>query len=247
MHGNEFSLGIVFLAGIVSFLSPCVFPIVPAYLSLISGLSFAELQQDDSVRHARWRLFGSALGFIFGFSIVIIGLLGGLVSLMGQLGDVWRFWFRAVGAIIVFLFALHMIGALRINAFYQERRFHLEQKQLGYFGSVLIGAAFAFGWSPCIGPILGGVLGLAAGTAKTGLLIAYTSGLAIPFLLAAVFVNAFLGAMHTVTRHMRTVEILSGVLLLVMGMLLLTGQLSVLSQQGGMLLEFSSRLEDLLR
>ncbi|HEY3376879.1 MAG TPA: cytochrome c biogenesis protein CcdA [Armatimonadota bacterium] len=251
MSGHELSLGLVFLAGMVSFLSPCVLPIVPAYLSLISGLSFEELQQEATVRIARWRLFGSAFAFILGFSIVTVLLLGSIASLISGMGGEWTTVIRWVGGLVVLVFSLHLMGVFRIKMFFREQRFHLRGKPWGLLGALLVGAAFAFGWSPCIGPILGGVLAFAAGTASPthvwGLFVAYTLGLAVPFMLAAVFVNLFLESLRKLTRHLRTVEVASGVLLFVMGVLLISNQLSFLSRHGGFLLELSNRLEGVLR
>lgn len=251
MVGHDFSLGLVFLAGMVSFLSPCVLPIVPAFLSLISGLSFEELAAEESVRKARWRLFSSALAFILGFSLVTILLLGGIASIASKLDGEWKLIFRWVGGGVVILFALHLIGLLRINALFKERRFHLDTRKFGILGALVVGAAFGFGWSPCIGPILGGVLAFAAGTATPAhawlLFVSYTLGLAVPFLLAAVFVNLFLGSMKKMTRHLRKVEIASGALLLLMGVLLITNELTWVSQNGGFLLDISQKVEGLLK
>lgn len=227
--------GVVFLAGMASFFSPCVLPIVPAYLSLISGLSFEELSQKDSLAGARWRLFGSALSFITGFSAVFILIFGGLVALFGELGP-WRMWLRDIFGVVAIIFALHMLGVFRINAFYRERRFHISGNRLGIAGAFLIGAAFAFGWTPCIGPILTSVLALAAGTQKVSLLIVYSLGLAIPFLFAALFVHLFLRSLRKVTKYLRAVEIFSGSLLLVMGLLLVTDNLGLLAN---LLMRFS--------
>jgi cytochrome c-type biogenesis protein len=251
MGGEQLSYGIVFLAGVLSFLSPCVLPIVPAYLSIISGLSFEQLQEADSVRQARGRLFGSALAFVLGFSIVTTIFLGGIASLITTLPDAWKLGMRWVGGAIVIIFALHLLGLFRIRALFAERRFHIDGKKLGIVGAALAGAAFGFGWSPCIGPILSGVLAYAAGTATpvTAWLYfaVYTLGLAVPFLLAAVFVNLFLQSMRKMTRHLRTVEIISGSLLLVMGVLLVTDQMTVINQFGGGLAELSGKLEGLLK
>ena len=235
LQGTEVTLGIAFLAGLVSFCSPCVLPIIPAYLSLISGLSFEEMQAVDSTRSARWRLFSSALAFVLGFSLVTILLMGGIVTLFAQLDDSWKDRLTWIGGGVVIILALHLIGLFRIKALFNERRFHLSGKKLGLLGALLAGIAFAFGWSPCIGPILGSVIMMAASTAKTVLLVSYTVGLALPFLLAAVFVNLFIGAMRKFTRHLRTVEIVAGALLLVMGVLLVTGQLSHVSQSAAFL------------
>lgn len=251
MHESGLSLGIVFLAGMVSFLSPCVLPIIPAYLTLISGLTFEQLSEAESVRKVRWRLFASALAFIVGFSLVTVLMLGGFASLITELGDAWQTAFRWIGGALVLVFALHMLGIFRINALFKERRFHLTDNKFGIAGAALIGAAFGFGWSPCIGPILGGVLGMAATSGSHAqvwtLLGAYTLGLAVPFMLAAVFVNLFLKSMHKITRHMRKIEIASGVLLLCMGVLLVTNQLTIISEHGGFLLALSQRLEGLFQ
>ena len=247
MHGTEVTVGIAFLLGLVSFVSPCVFPIVPAYMSVISGLSFEELQAADSVHRARWRLFASALAFVLGFSLITVLLMGGIVALFGQLDDSWKNGLRWAGGAVVMILALHMIGVFRIKALFNERRFHLNGNKLGLLGALLAGVAFAFGWSPCIGTTLGGVLAMAASSTKTVLLIAYTVGLAIPFLLAATFVNLFIGMMRNITRHLRTVEIVAGVLLLCMGVLLVTDQLSLLSQNATFLLAPSHKLEGLVR
>lgn len=203
------------------------------------------------MRQARGKLFSSAIAFILGFSLVTIFLLGGVASLVSEMGGVWKTIFRWVGGLVVILFSLHLIGLVRIQALFKERRFHLDMKKFGLLGVVVIGAAFGFGWSPCIGPILGGVLAFAAGTATPAhawmLFVSYTLGLAVPFLLAAVFVNLFLGSMRKMTRHLRTVEIVSGALLLVMGVLLVTNELSFVSQNGGLLLDISQKVEGLLK
>ena len=228
MTGSDISIGVVFLAGLASFFTPCVLPIMPVYLSLLSGLSFEEMQEESAIRGVRVKLVGNTVAFILGFGLVTVGLLGGIVAAMANLDEVWLSAFRIGGAVIVFILALHMIGVFRITALFKERRFHTAATKVGFLGAVLVGAAFAFGWTPCLGPVIGSVAGLAAGTAKTGLLLVYTLGLAIPFLFAAMFVNLFLASMRKLTKHLRTVEIVSGVLLLAMGVLLVTNQLSLL-------------------
>jgi len=250
MH-HELSYLMVFLAGMVSFLSPCVLPIVPAYLSLISGFSFEELQAQSSAQHTRWRLLISALAFILGFSIVTVVLLGGLASLVTTLGPGWRVGVRWVGGVIVISFALHLTGVFRIPVLFQERRFHLSNQKVSLVGAVLVGAAFAFGWSPCIGPILGSVLAFATGTATPTtawmLFVVYTLGLAVPFLLAALFAHLFLNSLRKMTRYLRAVEIGSGVLLFIMGVFLLTDQLGALSRYGGFLAGASETIEHWLQ
>jgi len=250
MH-HELSYLIVFLAGMASFLSPCVLPIVPAYLSLISGLSFEEIHEPSSAQQARWRLLTSALAFILGFSIVTVVLLGGLASLVTTLGPTGRAVVRWVGGGIVIIFALHLTGVFRIPVLFQERRFHLTNRKVGLVGAMLIGAAFAFGWSPCIGPILGSVLAFATGTATPAtawmLFLFYTLGLAVPFLLAALFAHLFLNSLRKMTRYLRAVEIGAGILLFIMGIFLLTDQLGALSRYGGFLAGASETIEHWLQ
>jgi len=232
LHGSELTLGIAFAAGVVSFLSPCVLPIVPAYLSVISGLSFEEMQTANSTAASRWRLFSSALAFVVGFSLVTVLMMGGIVTLFAELDDDIKTVITRIAGGVVMVLALHLIGVFRIQALFKERRFHLHGKYLGLLGALIAGVAFAFGWTPCIGPILGSVVAMAASTAKTVLLVSYTLGLALPFLLAALFINLFIGAMRHFTRHVRTVEIVAGCMLLVMGLLLVFDKLTLLSRMG---------------
>ncbi len=250
MDGNGISLAAVFLGGMASFVSPCILPIVPVYLSLISGLSFDELQEASSVRQARWRLFASALAFVLGFSVVTVLLLGTLASMVNELGDGWKMAIRWFGGAVVLVFALHLFGVFRINALFKERRFHITSNKFGVLGAAVIGAAFAFGWTPCIGTILFTVFTFAS-TASPAmvwwLFVTYTIGLAVPFILAAIFVNLFLGSLRKMTRHLRTVEIITGVLLLAMGVLLVTNQLTIISEHGRFLEPLNARLEDLFK
>jgi cytochrome c-type biogenesis protein len=221
-----------FVGGVLSFLSPCVFPVVPVYLSLISGLSYEELQggaADASAEDAapkkqpgRWRLLGGALAFVIGFGLVTV-LIFGIFKQASNLPAGWVRGIQLTAAALMVVFALQMFGLFRIDALFRERRFHMAENKLGLLGALLIGAAFALGWMPCTGPILGGILSMSLGTARMGLAVVYVFGMALPFLLAALFAGHFLASLRKVARHMRTVEIASGVLLLIMAALLVLG------------------------
>lgn len=232
MEGQWGMLGVgavVFLAGLASFFTPCVLPIVPAYLSLISGLSFEEMESGEMKPASRWQLFGGALAFVLGFSLVFILLMGQVVTALSQMSPVWHNRLQIAFGVVIFLFAFHMLGVIKIKALFHDKRFHLNANRWGIAGAFLIGVAFAFGWSPCIGPQLGAVMALAASTAKVSLLVVYSIGLAVPFLLAALFVHFFINSMKKMTRYLPALKIISGVLLLVMGIFLVTDSLGMVS------------------
>jgi cytochrome c-type biogenesis protein len=226
------------LAGVLSFVSPCVLPIVPGYISFVSGASLQELKNELELDMARkrelfWRVAGNSIFFVLGFSVVFVAL-GASATYVGQ-------WFaanrvilaRIAGAIIIVL-GLHTMGLTPIKWLNYEKRIHAETKPVGIFGSFLIGLAFAFGWSPCIGPILAGVLVLAAQQDTVGkgvvLLSAYSLGLGIPFIITGLAINRFLGFFGRVKKHMKLVEIVAGVLLVAVGFLVFTDSLQMLSR-----------------
>jgi cytochrome c-type biogenesis protein len=226
------TLTTAFLAGVASFLSPCVLPLVPGYISIISGASVEELQARNEGLLGRV-LFHSVL-FIIGFSLVFISLgasatwLG--VALRSRLPLLLR-----IGGVVVILFGLHMTGILRIGLLYRDTRIHTgsEKKSASALGSLLMGLAFAFGWTPCIGPILAGILVIAS-TKQTiaqgiGLLGVYSLGLAVPFLLTSIGLSQFLGFYRGFRKHLHTVEVVSGVVLIVIGGLLVSNQFTRLS------------------
>jgi|SRR5579864_222986 len=219
-----------FIAGLLSFLSPCVLPLVPGYLSLISGASVEELQSRD--RKLLKTVMLHSIMFILGFTIVFVSL-GAAASGFGQLVNAHKKLVAWVSGIIVIVFGIHLTGIVKIKALYADKRLHSVQGGKSPLGAFLVGFAFAFGWTPCIGPLLGTVMGMAASSETLGagilLLCVYSIGLAVPFLLISVAFDQFLAFYGRFRRHLHTVEILSGVLLIAVGILLLTGRLARLS------------------
>lgn len=222
------TLGILvaFLAGLLSFLSPCVLPLVPSYIGFLTGMTLPEMS-----RRRRAALL-HALLFVAGFSLIFI-LLGASATALGRALNYYQVWLQRIGGVLVILFGLLCLGAFRIGLLNQERRLHLERKPVGYLGSALVGMAFAAGWTPCIGPVLGGILGLAAtsGEVSRGMLLlgVYSAGLALPFLIAALAVDSFLDWFQRFRRFLPWVMRISGVLLVLVGVLLVTGEFTRLA------------------
>src|SRR5688572_25018283 len=234
-----------FGAGLLSFISPCVLPLVPGYLSYISGLSLDEMRGVSAGPTApaavavvappetRRRVLTSSLAFILGFSIVFVAL-GASASVVGQfLMSRLSLLGKIAGAIII-VFGLHTMGVLRIEWLYQEKRVQTSQRPAGFVGATLVGIAFAFGWTPCIGPILAGILAIAAAqdTIDQGvrLLSAYSLGLGVPFFAAALAINRFFAAFAKIRRHYHKVELVSGALLVGIGLLIFTNRFTVIAQ-----------------
>ncbi|MFV0298349.1 MAG: cytochrome c biogenesis CcdA family protein [Hyphomicrobiaceae bacterium] len=213
----------VSLAGLVSFLSPCVLPLVPPYLGYLGGLTLEQMSETEGIDRAAWRrVVIASVCFVLGFSTVFIGLGAG-ASAFGQLIQTYKADLALVAGFVISLFGLHFLGLLRIPLLYQEARYHTEMKGVTYLSAYVIGLAFAFGWTPCIGPILATVLTVAANEASlaTGvkLLAAYSLGLGIPFILAAVAIGPFMSFMRRFRRHMGMVEHVMGAILLLTGLL----------------------------
>jgi cytochrome c-type biogenesis protein len=225
---KEFPVIASFVAGIATFVSPCVLPLIPAYLSFITGSSLDELKQGNTL----YRTAISALAFIAGFALVFT-LLGASASYLGNLLYDHRKLLRWVGGILVILFGLHLTGVLRISFLYREKKLAFSRPGMGIIGSFLIGVAFAIGWTPCVGPILSSILILASAqeTVHRGMLLlsAYSLGLGIPFLLTALFVNRALGVFSAIKKKYMYIEIASGVVLAAVGVLLLTDSLKFLT------------------
>ena len=230
------SLLAAFGAGLLSFISPCVLPLIPGYLSYISGLSLDEMRGTgvpEISPAVRSRVIWSSLAFIIGFSIVFVAL-GASASAIGQfLMSRLTILGRIAGAIII-LFGLHTMGLLRIDWLYQEKRVQTNRRPAGFVGAMLVGVAFAFGWTPCIGPILAGILAVAAAQDTIGqgvrLLLAYSLGLAVPFFATALAINRFFAAFARIRRHYHFVELTSGALLVIIGILIATNRFTVIAR-----------------
>jgi len=225
---TPFTIGISFLAGIVSFLSPCVLPLVPGYISLISGVSVDQLKEGVNSRTA---VILNSLAFNAGISIIFVAL-GTTAGLVGAT-ILNNPWVRIIGGLVIIAFGLQLIGLLKISALYKDTRFFSDEKPRGMLGSLTLGFAFAAGWTPCIGPILGGIIGLAAtsGGWRSGLVLSsfYSAGLAVPFLLTGLGINQFLGFYKNFRKHLHKVEVFSGIILILIGILVMTNRVTVLA------------------
>jgi len=219
-----------FLAGLVSFLSPCVLPLVPGYVSLISGVGVEELKSQESQLLRKVML--NSMGFILGFSVVFI-TLGAISTEVGQLMARYKSLLAQVAGVVIILFGLHLTGILRINALYADKRLHNLKGGSTMGGAFVIGFAFAFGWTPCVGPILAVILGFAAAQDSVFkgivLLAVYSLGLAVPFLLTSLGIQRFLKFYSRFRTHMHAVEVASGGLLIVLGALLVFGRFTIIS------------------
>ncbi|MFT4701129.1 MAG: cytochrome c-type biogenesis protein [Yoonia sp.] len=216
-------------AGLLSFLSPCVLPIVPPYLAYMGGVSMDEIDGDKT---ARRRVLLCAVFFVLGLSTVFL-MLGFAFSALGRTFLQFQDWFLMIAGIVVMIFGAHFVGVFRIGFLDQEARMEVGDKGGSAMGAYILGLAFAFGWTPCLGPILGTILGLAASEADvargTTLLAAYAIGLGIPFLLVAAFFPRLKGVMNWMKRHMEKIERTSGLLLWTVGLMMITGQFAAMS------------------
>jgi cytochrome c-type biogenesis protein len=239
-----FKIGVSFIAGIVSFLSPCVLPLVPGYISLISGVSIDQLKEGASSRSA---VIFNSLAFNAGLSVIFVAL-GTTAGLVGA-AIISNPWVRIIGGLVIIAFGLQLIGILKISALYKDTRFFSDDKPRGMLGSLTLGVAFAAGWTPCIGPILGGIIGLAAtsGGWRSGLVLSsfYSAGLAVPFLLTGLGINKFLSFYSSFRKHLHKVEVVSGVILIMIGLLVMTNRATLLASSwlAGVLPNLESRLK----
>ena len=219
-----------FLGGVLSFLSPCVLPLIPSYVSFITGISFDDFKSGDRARIRKLTIINSS-AFVIGFSTVFV-LLGVSSSFVGKLLAVYYDHIRIVGGIIIIIFGLYVMGVLKLNFLASEKRIHLQSKPRGHFGSFIVGLTFGAGWTPCIGPILGSILLIASttGSALQGfyLLLIYSLGLAIPFIVTSLAINSFLSHFSAIQKYMKLIMIISGLLLISFGVILLTDKVYLL-------------------
>ena len=248
---------LAFAAGLLSVLSPCVLPLMPAYLSLISGITVEQMREGTHDAVLRRRVMLSCVGFVAGFSLVFIVLGVSAVSI-GQVVRTWEvsvfglgIGFGQIMGAVVILLGLHMAGITPMRALYRDTRFHPKVTRHGFASSFLVGSAFALGWSPCIGPILASILGLAAvrESAMQGaaLLTIYSAGLAVPFLVAGWSIEYFFAAFKRIKLHFRKLELVSGLILMGVGLLLVTNQLSTLNRRFSFMADWLAAAERALQ
>ena len=226
---KDISLLLAFSAGLLSFLSPCVLPLVPAYITYLTGTSISELKTGK----ARMYTIYKALGFIIGFSIIFVAM-GATISSLGKVLSSNQELFRKVGGVMVVVFGLHTAGFIKIKPLYYEKRAVPMESLRSNIGSVFVGMAFAAGWTPCVGPILGSILIYAGSMATVSrgilLLIAYSIGLAIPFLITAAAISSFTKYLPKLSKHLPVVAVVSGVLMILLGVAIFTNSMANLSQ-----------------
>ena len=222
-----------FVAGILSFLSPCVLPLIPSFITYITGLSFADLQTEHPTHEVRQQTIIHTLLFISGFTVVFV-LLGASATFIGGLLQEHMTAIRRVGGLLIVLFGVHLTGLIPIKFLLGEKRIALHRKPVGYVWSFFVGLAFAAGWTPCIGPILASILMVAAAEATVAhgiaLLLTYSMGLAIPFFLAALAMHQFLVVFNRFKKYIRVFEIITGVFLVIVGVMVFTNYLTVMSR-----------------
>jgi len=229
---DNVSVFTAFIAGLVSFLSPCVLPLVPGYISIISGASLEQLKAREKDSSLFRTVLLNSIMFIIGFSITFI-LLGASATWIGQVLLSKMRLLGQIAGLILIAFGIHLTGLVKINALYKDKRFHNLEKPRGLVGALVLGLAFAFGWTPCIGPILAGIMTIASTkqTVTEGMFLlgTYSAGLGIPFLLTSLALNKFLAFYGRFKKHFHAVEVASGILVIAIGVLILTGSLSRLA------------------
>ena len=225
-----------FAAGFLSFISPCVLPLIPGYVSFVSGVSLDEMRGSANSSPSgavRRRTLVTSLAFVLGFSLVFISL-GASATAIGQIVMSRLSLLGRIGGAVIILFGLHTMGVLRIGWLYREKRVQTTKNPASLLGAMLVGVAFAFGWTPCIGPILAAILFVAGAqeTVRQGILLLaiYSAGLAIPFIATSLAINHFFSAFAKIRRHYKAIELTSGALLIVIGVLIFSGRLTIIAQ-----------------
>ena len=222
-----------FAAGFLSFISPCVLPLIPGYISFVSGISVEDMRADTTPAASRLRVFLTSLAFVIGFSIVFVAL-GASATAVGKFMFARLPLLSKIAGGILIVFGLHTMGVFRLAVLDTEKRVHSQRKPAGPLGAMLVGVAFAFGWTPCIGPILGGILAIAGSKQSIAegvtLLAVYSLGLGVPFLITSLAINQFFGAARRIRKYYHAVELTSGALLIVIGVLIITGQMTIITR-----------------
>lgn len=230
---TEVSLPLAFFGGILSFISPCVLPLVPSYISFVTGISFEELT-NDSGKELKKVILKNSLMFILGFSTVFVVILGSSAQLFGSIFMEYQDIVRKIGGLVIILLGVHIIGIINFSILQRDKRLHFfKEKPSGLLGSFLVGIGFAAGWTPCIGPILSAIFAVAATSENPWsgmfLFIAYSAGLAIPFLLTSLGINTFLKHFNKLKRHMRIISVITGIFLIVTGVLIFSNSLGIIA------------------
>ena len=230
MFTEAVSFPAAFLAGLLSFFSPCVLPLIPAYFTFITGYSLEELTEGNI--EIRKKVILSTISFVLGFSVVFI-LMGGSASYLGGLIYKYKNLIRIIGGVLIIILGIHLTGVFRIRSLEFEKRIQIQKKPLHFLGTFIIGMAFGAGWSPCIGPLLGSILIVAGSQETIGqgmvLLGVYSAGLALPFVIISVFINFLLVFMKRATRVLKYVNVVAGILLILVGLVLVTNKLYLFS------------------
>lgn len=230
--GDHVSYAGAFIAGLLSFLSPCVLPLIPSYITYITGLSFADLQAEHPSHLVRQKTILHSMAFILGFTVVFV-LLGASATFIGSFMHRHAILIRKIGGVLIVLFGIHVTGLVPVRMLLGEKRVSIRHKPAGYVGSFLVGITFAAGWTPCIGPILATILMVAATEEEVYkgilLLLLYSMGLGIPFLLSSLAMHQFLSLFNRFKKFIRTFEIVTGLFLIIVGILIYTNWLTRLS------------------
>lgn len=232
---QEVTLLAAFAAGFLSFISPCVLPLIPGYISFISGMTLEEMQGQEGASAAATRrhVLIASCAFVLGFTIIFV-IMGAGASALGKFMHAYSSILMKVAGTLLIVLGLHMMGVFRIGFLDNDKRIHTQKKPAGPLGALLVGMAFAFAWSPCIGPILGGILTMASTRESVAegmqMLAVYSLGLGVPFLLTSVAINHFFTAAARIRRHYRTIELVSGGLMILVGLLIFFDQFTLIAK-----------------
>lgn len=230
MTGTEnISVALALFAGLITFLSPCILPVIPSYLAFITGISIDEMTHEINLKCARRSVLKNSLLFILGFSIIFV-LLGISATFIGKFLARNIRWFEIIGGAAVVILGLNFTGLLRLKFLMREKRFHLHEKPVGLLGTIIVGMAFGAGWTPCVGPMLGAILTVAASSQDIlkgiVLLISFSIGLGIPFLMTGLIIHKFFEHFHRIKKYFHVISLIGGILLILIGILLMTGYFS---------------------